>query len=60
MWHKAMGKGHPMKTYGEVTNVPDCDIVVSEFKLQLRFCVHSRTYTFDKGMNCLLPTPDVG
>ena len=32
-----------------VANVLDCDIVVSEFKLQSRYYVHFRTYTFREG-----------
>ena len=36
---------------GVVANVLNCDIVVSEFKLQLRNFIHFRTNTFEIGMN---------
>ena len=39
-----------------VANMLDCDIVVSEFKLQLFYYVHFQTNTLEKGMNPLIPT----
>ena len=36
--------------HGVVANVPDCDIVVSEFELRLRHYFHLRTNSFGKGM----------
>ena len=35
---------------GVVANELDCDIVVSEFELQLGYCVHFRTNTHGKGI----------
>ena len=40
--------------YGGVINVLDYGIVISEFELQLRYHVHSRANTLDKGMNPLI------
>ena len=37
--------------HGIVVNVLDCDIVVGEFKLRSRDCIHFRTNTLRKGMN---------
>ena len=37
-----------------VTNVLDSDIVVSEFKLQLRHCVHFWSNKFEKDTNSLI------
>ena len=34
-----------------VTNVLDCDIIVSKFELQLCYYVHFQTNTLEKGMN---------
>ena len=34
-----------------MTNVLDCDIVVSEFALQLHYYVHFGTNNLEKGMN---------
>ena len=39
-----------------VANVLDCDIVVSEFKLELRYYVHFRTNIPGKGMNPFIST----
>ena len=44
----------------EVANMMDCDIVVSEFKLQSNYYIHFRTNTLGKGMNSLIPTPSNG
>ena len=42
---------------GVMVKAMDCEIVVSEFELQLRYYVHFRTNTRGKGMNPLiLPT----
>ena len=49
-----------MKLFGIVPIVPDCDSIVSEFKLQSRIYVHFRTNTFWKDMNLLPATPDMG
>ena len=32
----------------------DCEIIVSEFELQLRYYVHFQTNTLEKGMNPLI------
>ena len=49
------GKGYWNKEQGNsrclVTNVLDCNIVVSEFELQSIYYVHVRTNTPGKGMN---------
>ncbi len=37
-----------------VANLLDCDIVVSEFKLQSCYYIHFRTNTLGKGMNPLI------
>ena len=34
-----------------VANVLDCDVVMSEFELQLRYLVHFRTNSLGNGMN---------
>ena len=39
---------------GNMTNVLDCNIVVSEFKLQSPDCIHLRII-LEKGMNLLIP-----
>ena len=39
---------------GEVANVLDCDILVSEFEFRSRYYVYFRTNNFRKGMN---PSP---
>ena len=41
---------------GVVANVLNCDIVVSEFKLQSRYYVHLRTNILGKDMNSFLPS----
>ena len=42
---------------GVMVKAIDCRIVVSEFELQSRYCVHFRTNTLGKGMKSLiLPT----
>ena len=57
MWHvflTILMSGGP---HGFVVNVPDYDMVVNEFELQLRYNIHFRTNTLRKGMNSLvLPT----
>ena len=40
---------------GVVANVLDCDILVSEFELQLHHNIHFRTNTLEKGMNPIIP-----
>ena len=40
--------------YGIVANVLDCDIVVSDFELQLRHCINFRTNNLKKGMYSLM------
>ena len=45
-------------SHGDVVNVLDCDIVVSEFQIQSRFCVHFRTNALRKDMNSIIP-PDM-
>ena len=45
--------------YGIVVNVQDCDITVSEFKLQLCFDINFQINTLGKGINILL-TPARG
>ena len=42
-----------------VVNVLDCEILVSEFNLQLRYHVHFRANTIEKGINPLIP-PAIG
>ena len=39
--------------YGVVANVLNCDIVITEFELQLLFSVHFWSNTLGKGMNSL-------
>ena len=39
---------------GVMVKATDCGIVVSEFVLQSRYYVHSRTNTLGKGMNPLI------
>ena len=39
--------------YGVVVNELDSDIVVSEFKLKLRYYFHFQTYTLGKAMKSL-------
>ena len=43
-----------MSSYSVVANILDYDIVVCEFKLQLRYYFHFRTNTFEKGMNSFI------
>ena len=45
-------------TSGVVADVLDCDTVVREFELQLRYCIHFMTNTLRKGMNPTVPIPD--
>ena len=40
--------------HGVGVNVVECNIVVSEFKLPLRYCIHFQTNTLGKGMNLLI------
>ena len=40
---------------GEVINVLDCNILVSEFELQLRYCIDFRTNILKKGISSLIP-----
>ena len=42
---------------GVMANMLHYDIVVSEFKLQSRYCVHFWTNTLEKGVNPLIPVP---
>ena len=42
---------HP---HSVVANVPDCNIIVSKFKLQQRYYVQFQTNTLRKGMNHLI------
>ena len=44
-----------IRPHGLVTNMLDCDIVVSEFEVQSRYNVHFRTNTLRKVMNPLIP-----
>ena len=46
-WFFKLGESISVKRgpHGEVANVLDCDIVVSEFELQLRYYIHFRTNT---------------
>ena len=37
-----------------MVNVLDCNILVSEFELQLRYYVHFRTNTLGKDVNSLI------
>ena len=39
---------------GIIVKAMDCGIVVREFVLQLRYCVHFRANTLEKGMNPLI------
>ena len=39
---------------GEVANVLGCNIVVSEFELQLRYYIHFQTNTLGKHINSLI------
>ena len=39
---------------GVMVKAMDCGIVVSEFVLQSRYCVHFPPYTLEKGMNFLI------
>ena len=41
--------------YVIVTNMQNCNIIVSEFELQSRYYVHFWTNIFRKGMNPLIP-----
>ena len=45
---------------GVVVNVLDCDIVVSEFELQLRYYVQFWTNNLGKGMKPIYPFSSVG
>ena len=40
--------------HGVMVKAMDCGIVVSEFVLQSRYCVHFRANTLGKGMNPLI------
>ena len=40
--------------HGVMVKAMDCEIIVSEFELQLRYYVHFRANTFGKGMNPLI------
>ena len=44
---------------GVMAKVLDCDIIVSGFELQSRYCVHFRTNTLEKGMNSHIPHPTI-
>ena len=41
--------------HGIVVNMLDCDIIVSEFKLQSHYYVHFWTKTLEKGMSSFIP-----
>ena len=41
--------------YGDVANVLNCNIIVSEFKLQSQYNVIFRTNTLVKSMNSFIP-----
>ena len=45
--------------FGVVANVLDCDMIVSEFKLQSHYNVHCWSNTLGKGMNTFI-SPDIG
>ena len=46
---------------GIVANMLNCNIVLSEFELQLCYYIHFQTNTLRKGMNSLIiPTPSYG
>ena len=47
-------KSKPMRPRGVVANVLDCEIVVSEFDLELRNCIPFRTNTLRKGIKLLI------
>ena len=40
-----------------MTNVLDCDIVISEFKIQSLYYIHFQTNILWKGMNSFIPRP---
>ena len=44
---------------GVVANVMDCNLIVSEFELQLFYYIHYRTNTLGKYMNSIVP-PTMG
>ena len=46
--HLVIGVGSPHEV---LTNALNCDIVLSDFELQLSYNVHLRTNTLGKGMN---------
>ena len=46
--------------HGVVTNVLNCDNVVSEFELRLRYYAHFCNDTIWKAINPLTPTPSMG
>ena len=43
-----------------MANILDCDIVLSEFELQLRYYIPFRTDTFEKGKNLFIPRHSYG
>ena len=43
-----------------MTKVLDCNLVINEFKIPLRYYIDFRTQTFEKGINHLIPPPDMG
>ena len=40
---------------GVVANVVDCEIIVIEFELQLRYYLHFPINSFGKNMNSIIP-----
>ena len=47
--------GKKWRPHGLVTNILDCDMVISKFKPLTYYFVCFRTNTSWKGMNCLIP-----
>ena len=50
-------KTKPNQTYGVMANILNCDIVVSEFRLQSHYYIHFQTYILEKGMNSFTHPP---
>ena len=40
-----------------MANELDCNLEVTEFGIQSRYCVHFRTNSIEKGMNHQIPNP---
>ena len=45
-----------MSSRGEVGNMLDCNIVVSQFKFQFSYYSHFHTNTLEKGLNPFIPS----